>query len=914
MSQGDASRSLLRWTPSGAFVLDPSARERTEGDPAIEAFARAFAEDPRGALLSLAGRAYDRSLPAPLPWLRALACRFVTGLCAVTDLESLRGAARPALDEGARSAWLREVPAFDGAEYASDARAEQQWADLGHAYEAAVAGRSETVTAWLRGLDPRFHPVGRVCFHLAERRGDEQAPFAFLATFTTGVGAAGRAQHAPLGRAVAEAASARDTAALDALLEPVERAADASPVVRDLLASRALFQPLAWSAAEAHAFLREASRCEAAGVSVRLPDWWRRAPRPTVRVSVGDAGPSRLDRDALLTWSMDVCLEGEALSEEEIAAIRACGDGLVRLRGQWVEVESERIASLLARWKEALAHARDGLTLHAALRLVAGTGEALGPTGAPDDGAAGGPWLRVEPGRWLAERLTLLRAPGGLWDDGAVDPLLCATLRPYQREGARWLSFLTELGLGGVLADDMGLGKTLQLIAWMTREKSRRAKRARVHSHLLVVPASLLSNWRDELARFAPSLGVKLAHPSARGDLCPSDEAAIDRWRRGVDVVLTSYGALARSEGLRALPWSLVALDEAQNIKNASTRQARAVKSLRSTARVALTGTPVENRLGDLWSLFDFVQPGLLGTEQSFARYARALSSSGRSDAYGPLRSLVGPYILRRTKSDRSVVADLPDKCEVEVRCGLTRTQTALYARVVADLERALGPNANPMSRRGAVLAGLSALKQVCNHPSQWTGDGAYAPAESGKFARLEEILEECGRRGEKVLIFTQFRELCEPLSSFAAGVLGAPGVTLHGGTAVRTRGSRVEAFQQDPAVSHMVLSIKAGGTGLNLTAAQHVIHFDRWWNPAVEDQATDRAYRIGQRRNVMVHKFVCRGTVEERVAAMLTDKRRLAASVVSDTSDDALRLTEMDDSSLMKLVALDLDAAVEDD
>jgi hypothetical protein len=913
--------SLLRLTPEGSLALCDAALGTLSAASPARRFAAAFERDARGALLSLAGVAYggEGPLPAPLPWLRELATRFVTAVCATAELESLRDNARPALESTVRHALRADAPPFDGAEYLTESVVTSLWNDLGDALSDALSSHRGDVASWLRALDPRFHPVGRMCFHLAERRGDERAPFAFLATFTTGVGASGRAQHAPLGRAVTEAASARDGARLDALLEPVQRAAEQSAVVRELLESRELFQPLAWTAAEAHAFLRDAALCEGAGVSVRVPDWWQpaRPTRPTVRVSVGDSGPARLGVDAMLSWSVDLCIDGEPLTEDEIAELMAGGAGLVRLRGRWVEADPARVEALLSRWREALSSARSGLSLHRALRMIAGAplGDELGPSALDEDSAG---WVRVEPGPWLAERLKGLREPASLGEK-TDDASLRATLRPYQREGVAWLEFLTELGLGGVLADDMGLGKTLQVIAWITREKRRAAarrgkKREASAPHLLVVPASLLANWRDELARFAPELSVKTAHPSQSRDPVPADAAEIDRWRAGVDVVLTSYGAIARSDALRALDWSLVALDEAQAIKNPSTRQAQSVKSLRSTARLALTGTPVENRLSDLWSLFDFVQPGLLGAPKDFTRYARSLASSSRADAYAPLRALVGPYILRRMKTDRRVVSDLPDKVEVKVRCGLTKTQAKLYADAVESLTRALNEEREAMARRGSVLAALSRFKQVCNHPSQWTGDGAYDPAESGKFTRLGAILEEAWGRGEKLLVFTQFRELCEPLSAFARAVTGARGVVLHGATAVKSRAKVVESFQTDPAVGHFVLSLKAGGTGLNLTAAQHVVHFDRWWNPAVEEQATDRAYRIGQRRNVMVHKFVCRGTVEERIDALIEDKRALAASVVSDSPEDALRLTELNDEALLSLVALDLRTALDDD
>jgi superfamily II DNA or RNA helicase len=900
--------SLLRLTPEGSLAL--CAHDALT--PSADDFVALFRARGERALLSLGAAQYSAMMPAPLPWLRALVQRFLAALCANPALEGLRGDASPALDEALLREACANAPLFDGAEYVSPTIVARLWSSIGQEFRSQIDEHEGSVESWLQRMDPRLHRVGRVCFHLAERRGDEDAPFAFLATFTTGVGAAGRVQHAPLGRAVSDAGAAGDRAALDALLEPVQRAAAASPFVRALLDAGELFHPLAWSPREAHAFLKEVALCESAGVAVRVPDWWSggRAARASVRLSVGDSGPSKLTADSLLAWSLDVALDGEPLDDAEIAALRAAGAGLIRLRGRWVEADAAKLDAVLSRWRDALATAVDGVSLHRALRLVAGAGDETDPVSAADADWDSG-WARVEAGPWLAERLRALRDPSASATTER-DEDLRATLRPYQRDGVAWLRLLTTLGLGGVLADDMGLGKTVQIIAWMLRERASGGARSGRPPHLLVVPASLLSNWRDELARFAPSLVVKTAHPSIEDS--PADAGALDAWRAGSDVVLTSYGALVRAASLRAASWSLVVIDEAQAIKNAGTQQARAVKALRSTARIALTGTPVENRLSDLWSLFDFAQPGLLGTQKGFDRYARALRASERSDAFAPLRSLVGPYILRRMKSDRSVVADLPDKCEVDVRCGLSRAQAAQYAEAVRDFERALGGAAGDTARRGAVLAALTRFKQVCNHPSQWLGDGVYRPEDSGKFSRLGAILEEACGRGEKVLVFTQFRELCEPLSSFARAVTGTDGLILHGETPVKSRGALVKRFQQDAGVQHFVLSLKAGGTGLNLTAAQHVVHFDRWWNPAVESQATDRAYRIGQKRNVLVHKFVCRGTVEERIDEMLKDKRALAERVLGAGDDGALRLTELDDDALVRLVRLDLSSAIDDE
>jgi len=444
---------------------------------------------------------------------------------------------------------------------------------------------------------------------------------------------------------------------------------------------------------------------------------------------------------------------------------------------------------------------------------------------------------------------------------------------------------------------------------------------------LLVAPASLIGNWTAELARFAPSLSALVAHPS----VMPAGElAAATRALAGVDLVITSYGTLPRVPWLSAARWGLAIVDEAQAIKNPGTRQTRAVKALDAHARVALTGTPVENRLGDLWSIFDFLNPGLLGTAKDFARYVRQLDARG----YGPLRELVRPYLLRRLKTDRSVITDLPDKTELTAYCALSRKQAALYQQAVDDLAatlrgsrgtepgepqggdpagRAGEPGAKAprgIERRGAVLAALLRFKQICNHPSHWLGDGDWGEADSGKLQRVREIAEVIAAKQDKLLVFTQFREACEPLAAFLAPIFGRPGLILHGDTPVKQRSALVRQFQDgDP--PFFVLSLKAGGTGLNLTAAAHVLHFDRWWNPAVEDQATDRAFRIGQRRNVLVHKLVCRGTVEDKIDALITDKRALSQQLLEGGAE--LKLTELPDSELMALVRLDLRSAMMD-
>jgi len=462
---------------------------------------------------------------------------------------------------------------------------------------------------------------------------------------------------------------------------------------------------------------------------------------------------------------------------------------------------------------------------------------------------------------------------------------------------------LSSLGLGACLADDMGLGKTMQVLALLLalRNSDRFSRR----TSLLIAPASLLANWMSEIQRFAPSLNALIVHPST---MSHAELRALDaQLPANVDLVITSYGSLLRIPELLKIPWRFAVIDEAQAIKNPGTKQTRLVKQLDAHARIALTGTPIENRLGDLWSIFDFVNPGLLGSGKEFTAFAKRLAER-KHNPYAPLRQLVRPYILRRLKTDKTVIGDLPEKTEVKAFCQLTRKQAVLYQEAVKELAERLEKKEEGIERRGMILSFLMRFKQICNHPTQWLGDDEWAERDSGKLARLREIGEVIAARQEKVLVFTQFREITASLAAFLESVFGRAGLVLHGETEVKKRQALVSQFQEDETVPFFVLSLKAGGTGLNLTAASHVIHFDRWWNPAVENQATDRAFRIGQTRNVLVHKFVCRGTLEEKIDALIETKLQMSKDMLEGGMD--LQLTEMNNDELLKMVALDIHAA----
>ena len=871
MTMYDQTQSL-RLTPQGTLLLqsdDPQLAER-------------FARGTGHGLLHLGAAKPSRALPPALLWWRDFARRYVSGLChqATPELASPTEAELAQL--------VLAAPIMPGAEYLSVDVLRRLWTEMGQAV-AEAAG--DNLQGFLSALDPAWNLVGRVHFNLAENRRDPDFPFAFMATYTTHLGAAGTARHVPLGEALREYAD--DPAKLLNLLLPVSRAATSCDWLKRMVDAGEIYHALRWTPAEAARLLAAAPDFDSAGVIVRMPAGWAsgRPARPKLSATIGSRKPSALGLEGLLDFRMEMTLEGAPLSADEIKTLLAGSQSLVLLRGRWVEIDRDRLGHELERLKaaEALA-ARDGLSFAEAMRLLAGAAISA------DSPAIGTPsWSEVTAGPWLAQTLKALRAPEA--DKLTSDLPLKARLRPYQKAGVAWLQMLTGLGLGACLADDMGLGKTIQVLALLLKHQGEGPS-------LLIAPASLLANWAAEIERFAPSLHALIAHPSV---LSAKDLAGLDH--TDADLVITSYATLLRLPALSAPRWRFLILDEAQAIKNPKAKQTRAVRALKAGARIALTGTPVENHLGDLWSIFDVINPGLLGDANDFAKYVKRLNSEPHS-GFGPLRELVRPYILRRMKTDRTVIADLPDKTDVTAHCQLSRKQAALYAEAVQDLRKSL-EDATGIRRKGLVLAAMMRFKQICNHPSHWLGDGDWGEADSGKWARLREIAEVVATRQEKMLVFTQFREVTQPLESFLSGLFGARGLILQGDTAVKERKALVTRFQEDETIPFFILSLKAGGSGLNLTAASHVVHFDRWWNPAVENQATDRAFRIGQKKNVLVHKFVCSGTVEEKIDAMIADKKRLSEELLTGSAE--LNLTELSDDAILRLVALDLHTAFAD-
>ena len=891
-------------TPHGHLALI----DDREGPPLEPQLAQrlqdAFARGSGHGLLQLGASEVGVPLPPVFSYWREFGARYVTALCTLTDTGARSTETHPPSPPDAELAWLAlAAPPMTGAEYLTATVLQSLWQELDNAFGLELSASKCGVQDFLKRRNAAWNLVGRVHFNLAENRKDDAAPFAFLATYTTRLSAHAKAQHLPLGQALREYAGAANKDRLLSLLLPVQRASENCSWLKAMVDAGEIFHPLRWRPSEAMQLLRDVPQLESAGVVVRMPATWQanRPPRPQVTAKVGGKVLSGVGQDALLDFRMEITLDGETLSAAEVRELLVKSDGLALVRGRWVEVDRERLSRMMEYFGQVeRAASESGISLREAMRMLAGADvDASG-----EDAAGEVDWARVVAGPWLAKTLKGLRSPEGL---AGIDPGLAlnGTLRPYQQVGVRWLYLLAKLGLGGCLADDMGLGKTIQILSLLLVLRKQDSGDRR--PSLLVAPASLLANWASELERFAPSLKALIAHPST---LAAADLMTLAPGRlQDVDLVITSYGSLLRIPWIAETSWHLVVIDEAQAIKNPGAKQTRVAKKLKARAKFALTGTPVENRIGDLWSIFDFINPGLLGSSKEFSNFVKRLEDRPHNP-YAPLRELVRPYILRRLKTDKTVISDLPDKIEVKAFCQLSRKQAALYKQAVEELAEALD-EAEGIRRRGLVLSFLMRFKQICNHPSQWLGDGAWSEEDSGKWARLRDIVEVIAAKQEKVLVFTQFREMTAPLAAFLGSIFGRDGLVLHGEIEVKKRKDLVRRFQEDEAVPFFVLSLKAGGAGLNLTAASHVVHFDRWWNPAVENQATDRAFRIGQNKNVLVHKFVCRGTVEEKIDQMIESKRQLSQDLIEGGAD--LLLTELQDEDLLKLVALDLNTALKE-
>ena len=893
--------------PNGSLQLEWADTQDTIGKSSRllqDEIYKRFSLDADSWLLFLGFCDHQISLSPSLDYWRRFSGVFAKELVQTPDLEILRHKVKLTIAENELKMHSERAPLMTGSEYLSAELLENVWGRLKTAFIEAIKSHDGTVEDFIRVYSPNVHLVGRIFFHLVENK-SEAYPFAFMATYSTGINKQGRSKHLPLKYALDEYKN--DNEKLLKLLATVHTAANKSPLIDGLLETGELFHALAWSSGEAFCFLKEIAVYEASGILCRIPNWWK-GNQSSVRLdfSLGDSKPSFVGMDAILNFNARLFLGDTPISEAEARQLLNESEGLAFIKNKWVAVDPEKLNQTLVAYEKAKKlMAEKGLSLKEALRFQLVPEKLLGvDKGSLDYG--------ISNGKWLKSVIQKLRNPE-LIPSVKTDKGFKAKLRKYQQKGLNWLYFLHSLQFGACLADDMGLGKTVQVLAFLNIIRSDCKKSGKPYkANLLVVPASLISNWENEIRRFAPEIRFHIAHPGANSGEKGRPQGKESKESKNsngsqesldaFDLVITTYALVQRYEWLQSHTWNYIILDEAQAIKNPGTKQARAIKKVTAYNRIILTGTPIENRLSDLWSLFDFINSGLLGNTKEFKQFSKNLKHD--PSGYSRLRRLIGPYMLRRLKSDKSVISDLPEKVEMKTYASLCKKQILLYENMVKEIKRSIAETEG-IQRKGLILSSLVKFKQICNHPDQYLGTGEFEEKESGKFLRLREICETIYEKREKVLIFTQFKEITEPIHDFLESIFYRKGLILHGSVPVGKRKKIIEQFQSDSYVPFMVLSLKAGGFGLNLTEANHVIHFDRWWNPAVENQATDRAFRIGQKKNVIVHKFLTSGTVEERIDEMLEEKSRLSRDVIPGSGDNWI--TELKNDELINFFRLAL-------
>lgn len=852
------------------FVLDEQEGEYPE---ALLVWKERFETDGWRAVYTIGFEKRPEWLDAAGCFLYRIASGFQELLTRKPDLEVARERIEIIPDENMLERLLNSVPFTLGSEHVNADWLKAAFERLQLVFAEEIKAFDGTVALYLADKSQQLRVPERIFFHLVESK-EEKYPFAFLATYAT-KDEDDKVHHMPLQYALTEYQSEREK--LLELLSCLNRAAEVSPLIGEFVEKGELFHPLRLTSGEAYQILKDVPRIEEIGIVCRIPNWWRKnAYGVSMSVNLGEEKPPMLGLDTILGMVPQLVVDGVPLTRREIETLLRQTEGLAFLKGKWVEVNHAKLQKLL----EEMENYRGELTLLQALRM----GLEEQPRGGADIGTV------VTNGAWLSKLLQDLRMPRRI-RSVAVPKSFHAALRPYQKDGFTWLDYMNKLNLGACLADDMGLGKTVQVLAFL--EKLRKTQReARV---LLIVPASLLGNWQKEAEKFAPLIRYTILHGSSAKLLGKQIE------EEQSFLTITTYGMASRIEELESIQWDCLILDEAQAIKNPVAKQTRRIKAMKSKMRIAMTGTPIENDLTNLWSLFDFLNKGLLGSSAQFHEYCKKLEE--HPEGYARLKSMIAPFMLRRVKTDREIISDLPDKLEQVDYVELSGKQKVLYRKYVTELAGKL-QELRGIQRKGLVLASLTKLKQICNHPDQYLGQTAYDCKESGKFEMLREVCETIYEKRERVLVFTQFKEITSYLDEFLAGIFRCHGYVLHGGTPVSQRNRIVETFQGEKYVPYIVLSVKAGGTGLNLTNASHVIHFDRWWNPAVENQATDRAYRIGQKNNVMVHKLVCKGTIEEKIDELIESKKELAENVIGSGGESWI--TEMSNEELLSILTLD--------
>lgn len=742
-----------------------------------EAFYKRYLKNSSEALLFLGFSHKTIPLSESLYYISLISALFVKKLSKNPDIELLREKTQVDIEEEDILYLLSNAPYINGDEYLNKDWILNLWGKMNRGFCKAIKNYKGSVEEFFASYNSNINIAGRIFFHLVESK-KEEYPFAFMATYSQ-ESKDGKSKHFPLKNALID--YGKNSRKLLELLSTVNRASKKSPFISGLIESGEIFYPISFSSQEAYNFLKEIPIYEEAGILCRIPNWWKsKSNSIKVSINVGSKAPSYLGYDAIVDFDVELSLGGERITVEELKKIIAEAEGLAFIKGKWVEVDHEKLKEALRAYEQAqkLMEKTD-INMIEAMRFQLNAEKMLKVS--EDDIE-----LEVTNGEWLNSVIKSLIKPD------AIEPIQCgdsfkADLRPYQETGLSWLNFMKNLRLGACLADDMGLGKTVQVLALLNYIKAKRHEKA-----LLVIPASLIGNWKNEIEKFTPNFKYYIIHPSENKNLEKEEIQSFDSF----DIFITTYGMLLKYDYLKDITWDTLILDEAQAIKNPSTKQTKAVKSLKATYKIAMTGTPIENRLSDLWSLFDFLNKGLLGSKKEFRDYAQKLKEI--HNGYDRLKRVVSPFILRRLKTDKAVISDLPEKIEMKTYSNLSKKQAVLYNSLVKELKKNLESSEEGIERKGLVLSYLMKFKQICNHPDQYLGQNYYAEDESGKYERLREICETIYSKRERVIVFTQFKEITEPLRAFLETIFNHKGLILHGSTAISKRKDIVNKFQGD--------------------------------------------------------------------------------------------------------------------
>ena len=832
-----------------------------------DSLVKEFNENPIGSLFEYLKKEQKRD-NVGLNYLLLIIKTFLTESSKCSELSLDRNFPIP-LTDSIMKQLLSSIPLCEGDSFIDESWLRNEWNATNEWLHTSLNQYKGSVESFLFLYSPSLNVYGRTYFHLVETK-EEFYPFAFLTSYATKVN--GSVKHMPLSYALKEYNN--DQKQILHLLTTIMKASKRSPFISNLIEKGELFNPTYLSVEEAYELLKLVPYFEECGIGIRFPSWWTQKHKVYSSLSTKNADMGILGLEGLIHVELDFVLDGVSLTKEEIEALLKLDDGLRQFKGNWIEIDHQYLEKMLEQFNAYKEEFGGGLTFKEFLKLQ--REEARGSEEL--DG------LVLEMGDFITsfKEHTLFekrKVPLPATFKGA--------LRPYQRAGTDWLYNMISNGFGCCLADDMGLGKTIQILAMLTSMFEKNL----LTNVLLAVPSSLMGNWQNEIEKFAPTLPFTLLDQS---------EAKMQKLNlQEQGLFITTYKRASNRACIQTTQWDLVILDESQAIKNPGTKQSKSIKALTTRGRIAMTGTPVENSLTDLWSLFDFINPGLLGTKREFDSAAKQMMAN--DNGYQALRNVIDPFILRRLKTDKTVIKDLPEKIETDIPVALSSTQIVLYKKLVKSMEETMEQKEG-IERKGLVLSLILKSKQICNHPSLYLGMGDYREKDSGKFLALKQIVSTIRAKHERMLVFTQYRSMIAPLESYLENLFGYKGLTIDGSVGAKQRTERVNLFNGKEYIPFMVITIKAGGTGLNLTSANHVVHFDRWWNPAVEDQATDRVFRIGQKKTVNVYKFTCIGTIEDKINTLIMSKKALSDSLITDEKSTVSWILNNDDSAMKKL------------